>query len=255
MATSVTPDNLVQTTKEVAKFKTDIDNLIKKMPIETYQTGVIILDFDGVVGIECFDNPESWKAVCKEVTKKYRETLSKRHKHSLFELNEKNLVPMIKDFLGKLSTGVRKTTFKIQGAKTVNITGTEVIGEYTVIHGKAIHMIGMRKEEQEEPPKGRTVNYMSIDTTPTDTTANYYVPRGTVNVLTAAATGTRWKDLKDSSNMSTATLSKRISECEESGLITKEPVMVLGKPGINYKLTKKGKKTLNGLNYAYAADI
>lgn len=135
-------DNLVDNMRRMEKFKDNIDDIIKKMPVIKNQVGVAILDFNDVVGLEIFDNPESWEAIQKEVIKKYAEIIGKKLEEALYKLDKDKIKPKIEKFLEEVSIGCHEEViFKNGTSKTMSLDGNNVMGEYTTIDDVMIYLI------------------------------------------------------------------------------------------------------------------
>lgn len=143
-------DNLAENMKKVSEFKKEINEIIKKIPTDEFQIGVVILDLSGVVGFEMFDSPESWKAVSKDIIKKYSDKLLEEAEEPIFKLDEEIMKIKILSFLKSMEEGDEAIIFEDGPAKTISVSGVKIIGEYTKIGEKTIHIIGIRKEKDEE---------------------------------------------------------------------------------------------------------
>jgi hypothetical protein len=51
---------------------------IHRMPRVENQVGVVIFDLNGVVGLELFDHPDSWKAPCEDVIRQYADVIEQK---------------------------------------------------------------------------------------------------------------------------------------------------------------------------------
>ena len=74
-------DNLAEKMKQIDEFKKDMDkNILDGMPHHRNQIGVCVIDTEGIVGIEVFDHPASWKAIRDDIIKRYGSGLRKSDK-------------------------------------------------------------------------------------------------------------------------------------------------------------------------------
>jgi len=143
---STASDNLIETQRQVDKFSKDIEAIVKDAPHYEDQVGAVFLDVNGVVGLEVFDSPQSWTAFSEDLIKKYGDILSKKQTEPIFELREDIIPKKIGEFLNKLLVCKATEVFSEDGAKTVSMEGDGVLGEYTVLNGKVIHLLGVREE-------------------------------------------------------------------------------------------------------------
>jgi len=146
-------DDLISNMRQVERFKKDVEDVLKAVPCLEDQVGMVILDLDGVIGIEVFDSPKSWAAFNEDVTKKYGDVLAEKQDEPLFELREDRIQSKIVDFMRKLTACEGVEVFSVKTAKTLSLKG-DVIGEYTTIGKRTVHLLGMRtREEVEENPR------------------------------------------------------------------------------------------------------
>lgn len=149
---SLGKDDLVGTMKVVEKAKKKISDAIKKIPRLENQVGAIIFDAKGILAVEVFDHPDSWMAFHDKVYSQYDDILTDEQEESLYSLNKEMIPRLVESFLIELSEGKLKTAFEKGNAITSAITGN-VIGEFTKLGDKIIHLIGMRKMKDEEQPE------------------------------------------------------------------------------------------------------
>lgn len=136
-------DNLVGVMEEVDKFKSDIDNILKKVPLFEEQVGAVFLDIKDVTGIEMFDHPKSWESIHKEVEKRFGENVIKEEQ-SFFKPDYEKIKPLTMIFLKKLLESQKTEISRNEITSTVSLKGDGVIGEATTIKGKVIHLVGMK---------------------------------------------------------------------------------------------------------------
>ncbi len=242
-------DNLVEDVRKVEKFKGNIDGMIKMMSLIDNQVGVVVLDFNGVLGLEMFDSPESWKAVHKEVLKKYADTIMKKSSDSLFTLNKEKVKSKIEKFIEIMAIGcTEEVIFENGSAKTLALDGSGIVGEFTIISNVMIHLIAMRKEKIEE--HDRTIpNHEPLRRFGTfGSEVNHYLgsgrsSRGTYSTLSSIESGkSTWDALKNDVDVSPATLSKRLKGFQTLGLVSKTAgIGSTGRAVSEYSLTGKGK--------------
>lgn len=158
-------NDLIHTMEQVDGFKGDVEEIIDKVPTLENQVGMIVLDDKGVVGIEMFDHPGSWKALVKSIVKSYADVLGREDKDNIFEIKLERIIPAVQRFWEKLQTCKEgKILFECDGAKTISFSGDGIVGEYTVLNGEGIHGIATRVEKQEEIRQERRRGYEAIAT-------------------------------------------------------------------------------------------
>lgn len=124
------------------KFKEFLNQeVIGKMPRYENQVGVLVLDSEGVIGLELFDNPKSWEAVSKNIMEKYGSLIVEEGE---FQLNEEEIKTEIKVFLSKLN----KAESELRGEKyqVGLLKGEGVRGEFAKIEGRTVYFLGKRDE-------------------------------------------------------------------------------------------------------------
>jgi hypothetical protein len=164
---TVAPDDLAETVRVANKFKGDVEDAIKRMPREKNQVGVVIFDLQGVVGIEVFDHPDSWKALCENVIRQYGETIQQQVPDYL-SINPDKIAVNIREFMEQ----AKESKEEPEKNGTVILHG-KISGEYTImkpkcdddrINGfvqsfgsatKLIHLLLTREEEQQPQPQPR----------------------------------------------------------------------------------------------------
>jgi len=147
-------DDLVGTLQQVQRFREDVEETLKKIPADLPgQVGVAILDITGVHGVEVFDHPDSWRAFSKSVIRNYTDILTKEGASSLYEIKTAYVALAIIEFLEKLREAKETVVSEAPVSKTYSLDGEGVVGEYTVLNGWVIHIVGSRREEEKEKPQ------------------------------------------------------------------------------------------------------
>lgn len=241
-----TSDNLISTMEQVDRFKGDINKIIDQVPATEDQIGMVVLDDKGVVGIELFDHPGSWKALVKSIVKSYAEVLGREDKNNIFEVKLERIIPAVKRFWEKLkSCKDGEILFESGGAKTVSFKGDGIAGEYTVLNGEHIHAIATRVEKQEEQRQQPTLFPGLIPTTEpwiggrqsyyldTPRTRSDYRPlTGNAVISCLSSEPKTFGELVKKAPMSKPTLSRRLKNGVEDQLVAKSTE--------GYLLTAKG---------------
>lgn len=240
-------DNLIHTMEQVDRFKVDIEKIVDQVPTTEDQIGMVVLDDKGVVGIELFDHPGSWKALVKSIVKSYADVLGREDKDNIFEIKLERIIPAVQRFWEKIQACKDgEVLFERRGAKTVSIKGDGIAGEYTVLKGEHIHAIATRVEKQEERRqqptlfpglipttepwiRGRQSYY--LDRTPR-TRSDYRPLTGNVVLSCLSSEPRTFGALVKKAPVSKPTLSRRLKNGVEDQLVAKSAE--------GYLLTAKG---------------
>jgi DNA-binding HxlR family transcriptional regulator len=260
-------DNLVENVK-LQDFKKDIEKVIKNIPTLSNQVGVVIIDTRGIIGLESFDHPDSWKAIAKDVYKRYANDLAQKYESPIMRIDEGKLLNEIASLLKEISQAEGKIVFTDKIASTFAVNTKSHLAEYTELDGKLIHIVVLRKEKEDEqaytpsrqfepmPFRPRRPLRLQRQTGEVWRTANLYQPnqistydsqeiwrrKGTGTILLSLSEGTEsWSALRKDkrlSSLSPNTLSSGLKALQSSGLVTRD---------INtrkYKPTAYGKKMM-----------
>jgi len=260
-------DNLVETIETVSRFRKDVEKKLEKIPATMQnQVGVAILDSKGVVGLEVFDHPDSWKAFSKSIIRHYEDVLTEESETALFEIKTEQIFPAILKFLTKAENLTEHVIWTGENSQTLAVKGEELVGEYTLLNNKIIHFILTRKEPTYEPTFYET--YTPIRYSETNTTSNvdwsgdstswttqwisaapsrYFRRKDALTFLSSLENGEKtWKQLEPKFR-STRTLAKRAKEAVSYGLAQRTIRSTNGKPV--YKLTAQGKHFLQSVKH------
>lgn len=262
--------------EEVQEFKESIEDFLKKIPADLEgQIGMAVLDADGVIGLELFDNPESWTAFSKSVAKSYSDVLMQEKKVSdVFEINRDRVVDHVVDFLAGMKRFTQKTiwTRKEHGIEAIThqLDTDDAIGEYTFLGTEipfpspgngVIHIVVTRKSKelqrptpripiarptslraggpvQQPPPREQQIEpYLTLS-------ENYFQfseflhRRGSKKFLQSLKQNPlTWTNLASQVDVSTRTLSSLAKSAVDLGL-TEKKLHLNGK--VKYNLTAKG---------------
>jgi len=266
--TTTTPfysDNLVTVMETVEKFREDVKKKLEKIPATLQnQVGVVVIDAKGVVGLELFDHPDSWKAFSDSIMRHYEDVLTEEAEADIFKLDEEKIVPTIKNFLEKAKNCKEEQVWKGEVGVTYALKGDEIVGQYTAIKGKTVHLILAREEKTEtlsEMPTYRilyTDRYVSEGTHTTSATSDlpqitweyalqspqrYFERRGAYTFLDEISEKPKtWRELEPKFR-SPVTLSRRMKEAVRLGLAEKAIRPTNGRTV--YRITDKGKLWLS----------
>ena len=245
---------------ETSKFKEEVEKVLEKIPADLEnQVGIAIIDIKGVVGVEIFDHPDSWRALSKSIIRQYADVLIEAS--DLFEIKKEKAIEALMNFLAEIRKAEKEKVYQDENTETFLIKSEKIAGEYTTLNGKTIHLIVSRIEKQgsksETLPRTRERIRLldeirsALDQINEDPWSKYskqpwnewFRRKGSYTLLdTISETPKTWKDLERRLDLSPRTLSRRLREAEELGLIYRKPRLTNGR--MTYRLTEKGKKTL-----------
>lgn len=240
--------------EQVEGFKEKVEEFLSKIPADLDgQVGIAVLDLKGIVGLEVFDHPDSWRAFSKSIARSYSEVLMKEEDMSdVFEFKKERIIDHITNFLTSMKGAASTKVWGKKQAKTFKIESDRVIGEYTELRSEIIHLIISKKGEKRTPPRPMEFASSLMAPTPRSIATSEATNRGYSDrlkrFLQAKGSGKflssigkkqpTWSDLERSVNVSTRTLSKIAKRSSELGLTTK----ALRENGrVSYNLTTLGK--------------
>jgi DNA-binding transcriptional ArsR family regulator len=233
-------DDLVGVQESITKFRRDLENLLQQIPDYMDQVGSVVIDPDGIVGLEMYDHPDSWKAVAEKVKRTFTEALTREDKAGIFKPDLDAALTVINTFLERLDKAEEREVFNMNNARTAIFKVEGYVGEYTTLNGRTIHLTVTRREEAEKPqplsfPQRRwSERYESTAgpatvfyTTPTTAVSDVWREnrkrkmRKGVEVLTSLEEPKTWTSLTSELKMSKATLSSSLKKFQEMGLVEK----------------------------------
>lgn len=244
----VPSDDLVQTVETVQQFREDLKEILKNIPDYVNQVGTVIIDTDGVAGLEVYDHPDSWKAFSKSIIRSFSEALTREDKFGIFKPDMKAVIPIIHKFLKQLQKVTEEEVFNKNNARTVIVKTEGYVGEYTTLKSKTIHLLVTRKRRQPSKPRRRVQQVQPPRTfkplryedayTPLYTTTTTPTPawtassdwaarqrrkmRKNIQVLNALQHKSKtWTTLKSEVPVAKATLSNRLKELQRIGAVEK----------------------------------
>jgi hypothetical protein len=138
---NIRSDDLLGHLKKRDKGRALLDEMMQKVPLFDGQTGAILFNPVGVVAVECFDHHESWKAIKKEVIEKLGDKIMKEQAEHLFELKEDKIPTFLDKFIDKLENHKERTIRKDSFCETRIIVGDGLVGEYTIVLGRVVHVL------------------------------------------------------------------------------------------------------------------
>lgn len=264
-STHISADDLVGTLTETTKFKDEIEQALKQVPADLKnQVGIVIVNLNGIVGLEVFDHPESWSAFSKSITRNYADLLTEQNKQKLFSINMDQVTVAVEEFLETVKSLEPKRI--VEG--TYKIENSKIVGEFTTLDAVAVHLIVVKKEKEDPAEQinihGRmptvfrsdivgapqdfnldTTSHVSFedhDTSEDKHVQNFVSMKESLNVLrTLNKKPLTWTGIVESVKLSSRTLADRLQKGEQLGLITKSPYSNGRK---RYKITEKGIEVL-----------
>jgi DNA-binding transcriptional ArsR family regulator len=248
-------DDLVGVQESLAKFRRELEETLSKIPDYVNQVGSAVIDPEGVVGLELFNHPESWRAVAEKIKRTFTEALTREDKAGIFKPDMDAALTVINELLEKLGKPVEeREVFRQANARTAIFKVEGYVGEYTTLNGKTIHLTITRREKKSEknapqfpaalttPRSEETTTAPTFPRTEETTTAapGQYVWYSTstsipeawsenwrrkmrkgINILNSLEQPKTWTSLTSELKMSKATLSSSLKKFQQMGLVEK----------------------------------
>ena len=252
---AVRHDNLVGVESIIQSEEDVIVDALKTIPGDhVHQIGVVVFDLKGVVAVELFDSPCSWKAFSQSIIRSYREVLTEEA-GDLIEVRTDRAKEVFLRYLENL--GDLKQTLLTENtvSKVWDLRDRAIEGELTEIEGREVHLVLNRVSDK--PKTGPIIdqqlrifgveelveeNLEQVQRVSEVESNRFIQKRGGYSVLSELAQAPqRFKDLLDRVDVSRGTLASRIKEAEGIGLIEKGIRKSNGSPA--YTLTEEGEKT------------
>lgn len=140
-------DDLPSIQKKQKELDGNLQDILKQVPVLENQIGAIIVGMSGIIGIEAFDHPKSWKAQYKDAISNYSDELAEKAEKSLFKFDEEKVMETISDFLGEVSKVEPKPIDK--GGYVLQMKG--YLGEVSIHMGHVVHMFLMQTDDDDQP--------------------------------------------------------------------------------------------------------
>jgi len=130
----------------MSRFNEKIEEVLSKIPADlNNQVGVTIINSRGVLGLEMFNHPDSWRAFSRSIVRNYADILAKeRAGDYLFELKTDRVPTAVEKFLKEAQKLSEASVVKNKLGETRMFTG-KLAGEYTTLGSTVIHMILKKK--------------------------------------------------------------------------------------------------------------
>jgi len=272
---AVKHDDLPSIQKKQKELDGNLQDILKQVPVLENQIGAIIVGMSGVIGVESFDHPESWKAQYKDAISNYSDELAEKAEKSLFKFDDSKVMEVIEEFLTSISKVEPKPIDK--GGYILQMKG--YLGEVSIHMGHVVHMFLMQTDDDEQPdfsnrqPRMRTAT-IGLDSERADDViigsarANFFYEPETLTpryktksfndmgklLSVSSKKGIRkvtsaindqggqasWKDIEQSlgSDLSTATISARLKDGKDAGIIGEKIRHKNGKKVYTFKKRK-----------------
>ena len=143
---TIPTDDLVTMTETVSKFQEGLDQILKNIPDYTNQVGIVIVDPDGVAGMEMYDHPDSWKAFSEAIVRSFSEALAREDKFKIFHPDMEAIIPLVQQFIIDIQKAEREEVFNKNDAQTVVIKTDCYVGEFTRLNDQTIHLSIVRSK-------------------------------------------------------------------------------------------------------------
>lgn len=236
---ALSDDNIADALDRIEEVKGTVEDVLASIPGDhVNQVGIAVFDLRGVVAVETFDHPDSWRAFSDSITRSYAETLTEES--DLYEVKTDKAASVLISFLRK-AAGAAKTLVTTNSVSNIfSLIGDKLSGEIVEIQGKEIHMTLARDERPQRPaggilrtrqrsryePIARTYLTTSIDQTtgPDDEHISTWLrKKGSEDLLSYIDEKgpRRFHEILKSSklNVSRSTLSIRLREAQNMNLI------------------------------------
>jgi len=233
-------DNIADALDMIEEVKGTVEDVLANIPGDhVNQVGIAIFDLRGVVAVETFDHPDSWRAFSDSITRSYAEILTEES--DLYEVKTDKAASALISFLRKVAGAAKNLVTSNSVSNVFSLIGEKFSGEIVEVHGKEIHMTLARDERplrKVGPPAGSlrtslgqmrgttniSLTMVSQPYGPDDITSisNWLRKKGSEDILKRIEEGgpQRFTDLNQAElNISKSTLSSRLREAQNLGLI------------------------------------
>jgi DNA-binding HxlR family transcriptional regulator len=248
-------DNLVGVSRAVEEIKDEIEDALSSIPGDhVNQVGIAVFNLDGIVGVELYDHPDSWRAFSDSIIRSYSEVLLEEV-GELYEIRMDRAGTVLKSFLEKVKTSERTLLTENEVSKIWALKAEGVDGELAEVEGKEIHLVLAKVDKERGMGNGprAVMNFeearneiqepeaSQVQRTEEQRYDSFLSKRGGYNLLqTLSDRAQRFGELLGSVKASRGTLATRLKEGADIGLIQKAIRQENGSPA--YALTEEGKK-------------
>lgn len=119
-------------------FNELLTEILEEIPHVDDQVGIALHDKDKVIGVEVFDQSDSWQAIKNAILSKEGANISKVEEDQTFKFNENHVVKHVQDVL--LASYEEKIIFESPDYKVIGLISDDYVGEVTELDGKVIHL-------------------------------------------------------------------------------------------------------------------
>ena len=254
-----------------------IDEAMKNIPADHIrQVGLIVVDVNGIAGLELFDHPDSWRALSKSATRNYAEILAQMAS-DIFDINLEKVKLRVEEYLKALHRFEGTKVYSEGIYTTYEFSDEDIAGEFTTSDGTPIHILATRREKKnpqqrneshpqfteiesnlrgnydprlnnENIPNRRAMNISEINlnnpqppsqANPAATVDYLTKKRGYETIMALKEGPQTFNELQKNTGMSTATVTKAVREAESLQLIQRSYRADRG--STVYELTDSGK--------------
>ena len=260
---SLGDDDIAGALDRIEEVKGTVEDVLASIPGDhVNQVGIAVFDLKGVVAVETFDHPDSWRAFSDSITRSYAEILTEES--DLYEVKTDKAASVLISFLRKVASAAKNLVTSNSVSNVFSLIGEKFSGEIVEIQGKEIHMTLARDERplrKVGPPVGsfRTTQMQSMPSFQTTASqpygpddirsiSNWLRKKGSEDILERIEQQgpQRFTELNKSNlNISRSTLSSRLREAQNLGLISHisrrngTPAYGLTPEGMGYRRQRK----------------
>lgn len=145
MEQEVKHDDLPNIKKKQVELDKNLQGILSEVPCLENQVGAIIVGMKGIVGIESFDHPDSWKAQYKDAIANYSDELAEKAQRALFKFDKAEIMKVVNKFLKSISLAQVKPI----DTNTFIIEMKGFTGEVVVHNEHIVHMFLMTNEDDD----------------------------------------------------------------------------------------------------------
>ena len=142
-------DNLVRELGLGDTFAKIIEEITKEVPTHEGQVGIVVLDENGVYGLEMFDSPESWKALSKGMMNKFGEIIVRKVDEKIIDVrvNAEKVKEGIIKFLSMVRESRHSSNIE-NNATVIRIHDKSSYGELVFYKGEFVHLTAIRNDDE-----------------------------------------------------------------------------------------------------------
>ncbi len=157
-------DNIADALDLIEEVKGTVEDVLANIPGDHInQIGIAVFDLRGVVAVETFDHPDSWKAFSDSIVRSYAEILTEES--DLYEVKTDKAASALMSFLRQAAGAVKNLVISNSVSNVFSLIGEKLSGEIVEVQGKEIHMTLARDERplmKGAPVRNRSAQIQSI---------------------------------------------------------------------------------------------